>query len=154
VYAHGGQNEAMTGRVPDAHAAIAQARTCYDHLAGRLGVGVTEGMIRAGLLRHRAGRPGQAGDLAVTDAGLAWLTGTLGVDEASLHRTRRPLARTCLDWTERRPHLAGAAGAAVCRRFLERGWVVRVDGSRAVSLTPAGAVALPGLLDVDPATWA
>jgi hypothetical protein len=132
-------------RTTGARATFVQARTCYDHLAGRLGVEVTDAMTGAGLLR-------QDGGFALTEAGLAWLTTRLGVDPAALRRTRRPLARACLDLTERRPHLAGAAGAAVCRTFLERGWVVRAGSGRAVSLTPAGGRALRRLLPIDTVT--
>jgi DNA-binding transcriptional ArsR family regulator len=132
-------------RVATANAALARGRTCYDHLAGRLGVAVTGAMTATGLLRQDAG-------FALTDAGLAWLSGPLGADPATWQTSRRPLARACLDWTERRSHLAGVAGAVVCRRFLERGWVARVGSGRAVRLTPTGRAVLPELLNLDPAT--
>ncbi|HEX5597552.1 MAG TPA: winged helix-turn-helix domain-containing protein, partial [Micromonosporaceae bacterium] len=70
-------------------AALARARTCYDHLAGRLGVEITEGMTRTGLLQQSTG-------FALTDDGMAWLTERLGADPADLRRTRRPLVRPCL----------------------------------------------------------
>ncbi|MEY9811171.1 hypothetical protein RKD21_001428 [Streptomyces albogriseolus] len=66
-------------------------------------------------------------------------------------RGRRPLARACLDWTERRPHLAGAAGAALCRHLLERGWCVRIGSGRAVKVTGTGEQALTDLLGIDTA---
>jgi DNA-binding transcriptional ArsR family regulator len=131
-----------TLRAATTSAALARARTCYDHLAGRLGVAVTDAMTRAGLLNQSDG-------VALTDAGLAWLTDAVGVDAAALRATRRPLARTCLDWTERRSHLAGAAGAAICRSMLERGWLRRIGSGRAVRVTPGGASALRDLLDLD-----
>ena len=134
-------------RVASASAALARARTCYDHLAGRLGVAVTDAMTRSGLLQQNAG-------VAVTDDGLAWLTGTLGVPEDELAQARRPLARACLDWTERRPHLAGVAGARVCERFLERRWVTRIGSGRALRVTPAGTTALRDLLGIDAASLA
>ena len=121
--------------------ALARARTCYDHLAGRLGVAITDAMTRSGLLD-------QTGGVALTDAGRAWLSGPLGVDPAALRTTRRPLVRLCIDWTERRPHLAGVVGATVCRCLLERGWVRRIGSGRAVRLTPSGQAALTGLLDL------
>jgi DNA-binding transcriptional ArsR family regulator len=130
-------------RAATASAALTRARTCYDHLAGRLGVAVTDAMTHAGLVS-------QAGGVAVTDAGIAWLTGTLGVDPAALTATRRPLARACVDWTERRPHLAGTAGARLCERFLANGWIAphrRV--SRSVLVTPDGEAALRDLLGID-----
>ncbi len=144
----------VAGPLPDAprtlraatvSAALARGRTCYDHLAGRLGVAVTEAMTGAGLLRQDAG-------CAVTDTGLAWLADALGADPVLWRRSRRPLARACLDWTERRPHLAGVAGAVVCQRLFDRGWLTRVGSGRAVRLTPAGRSALPTVLALDPAS--
>jgi hypothetical protein len=108
-------------------AAIRRSRTCYDHLAGELGVAITDAMLSRQLLADQPGLP-------LTEAGLRWLA-NLGVE---LPATRRPLTRSCLDWTERRPHLAGAAGAALCSRFLQAGWVRRIDTGRAVQLTAAG----------------
>lgn len=122
-------------------AALARARTCYDHLAGRLGVAITDAMTRSGLLD-------QTGGVALTDAGRAWLAGPVGVDPAALQTARRPLVRLCVDWTERRPHLAGSVGAAICRRLLERGWVRRIGSGRAVLVTPSGQAALLDLLDL------
>ncbi len=125
-------------------AALARGRTCYDHLAGRLGVAVTDAMTGAGLVE-------QSGGFGLTARGVTWLGSTLGVEPASLTATRRPLARGCLDWTERRPHLAGVAGARICQHFLDRGWIVRVASSRAVRVSPAGETALRELLGVDAA---
>ncbi|MFI9010079.1 ArsR/SmtB family transcription factor [Actinosynnema sp. NPDC053489] len=118
--------------------ALRRGRTCYDHLAGRLGVAITDAMTARGLL---------TGDLAVTDDGLAWLTAELAFAPPP---SRRPLARACLDWTERRSHLAGAAGAHVCAHLRERGWVRGIGTGRAVRLTPAGETALRDLLGVTP----
>jgi hypothetical protein len=122
--------------------ALARGRTCYDHLAGRLGVAVLDAMADRDLVDTRRG-------LAVTDAGLRWLH-DLGVDTAALERSSRPLARTCIDWTERRPHLAGAAGAGLCDRLLVTGWVERTSG-RAVRVTDPGHRALRRLLGLRPA---
>ncbi len=77
----------------------------------------------------------------LTPAGLEWLR-DLGADPEALRAARRPLVRTCLDWTERRPHLAGAAGAAICERFFAAGWLERIGSGRAVRLTPVGETAL------------
>ncbi len=66
-------------------------------------------------------------------------------------RGRRPLARACLDWTERRPHLAGVAGAALCRYALDAGWCVRIGSERAVKVTPSGARVLSELLGIQAA---
>ncbi|MFI5909009.1 ArsR/SmtB family transcription factor [Dactylosporangium sp. NPDC051541] len=129
-------------RQATAAAAMKRARTCYDHLAGELGVAVADAMTARGLLNQRSG-------FALTDAGLAWLTAEAGVDAARLQGRRRPLARGCLDWTERRPHLAGVAGAQLCARFLERRWVVRIGSTRAVKVTPEGRSGLRALLGID-----
>ncbi|MFJ5849974.1 ArsR/SmtB family transcription factor [Streptomyces sp. NPDC092903] len=125
-----------------ADSALARGRTCYDHLAGRLGLAVTDAMTARGLLRQDTG-------FALTDAGLDWF-GALGIGLET--RSRRPLVRGCLDWTERRPHLAGAAGAALCRHVLESGWCVRIGSGRAVRATPDGERALAARLGIDPAT--
>ena len=107
------------------------ARTCYDHLAGRLGVLVTDAMVRRRLLKPR-GR-----DFLLTAPGER-LLGRLGVDVGKARRERRAFARQCLDWSERRPHLAGALGAAVARRCLDLRWVHPVAEERTLALTPQG----------------
>lgn len=114
--------------------ALARARTCYDHLAGTLGVAITEAMTRRGLLDWEHG-------LALTSDGEAWFT-ELGIKVKVPPATRRPLVRPCLDWTERRPHLAGAAGAALCAHAFENGWITRIGSGRAVALTDVGRSAL------------
>jgi DNA-binding transcriptional ArsR family regulator len=108
------------------------ARTCYDHLAGALGVALFEALQRQRLL---------TGELEVTKRGAKRL-GQLGIDIEELAGRRRPLARRCLDWTERRHHLAGALGAALTKRFLELGWIERLPTSRAVRVTKEGRRAL------------
>ncbi len=115
--------------------ALARARTCYDHLAGRLGVRITEAMTEAGLLD-------QASGLALTEDGRRWLLVQLGVDVAAITTSCRPIARSCLDWTERRPHLGGLAGAAICERFFAQGWISRIGSTRAVKVSPDGERAL------------
>lgn len=129
--------------------ALARGRTCYDHLAGRLGVAITDAMTGRGLLA--VGIQTEDGGFALTDDGLGWLTGALGADPADLRSTRRPLARACLDWTERRSHLAGVAGAYICEHFRAREWIRRIGSDRAVRLTPAGESALRDLLGLDAA---
>ncbi|MFJ2830939.1 ArsR/SmtB family transcription factor [Streptomyces sp. NPDC087263] len=128
-----------TLRQSGAGSAMARARTCYDHLAGRLGITLTDALTSRGLLRQDTG-------FALTDAGLRWFD-TAGID---LDRTgRRPLARACLDWTERRPHLAGTAGAALCRHALDARWCVRIGSERAVKVTSEGERAFTDLLGVE-----
>jgi DNA-binding transcriptional ArsR family regulator len=113
---------------------IRAARTCYDHLAGQVGVLLLEGLQREGIV--------EVGDseAELTPAGCKRLE-RLGVDLAP---TRRPLTRLCLDWTERRYHLAGALGAALTRRFFELGWIERANG-RAVHVTTSGRRGLGSL---------
>ncbi|MER5196720.1 ArsR/SmtB family transcription factor [Streptomyces sp. NPDC002755] len=184
-----------TLRAASAGSAMARGRTCYDHLAGRLGIAVTDALTAHGLLSAASepeGRTGGAGTKAtavpaaqaaataaatagldasrpttpaasaaptaptreratgflLTEAGLRWFEGNgIALDRA----TRRPLARACLDWTERRPHLAGAAGAALCRHALDAGWCVRIGSERAVKVTVAGERALAELLGIEAA---
>ncbi|MFG2100224.1 ArsR/SmtB family transcription factor [Micromonospora echinaurantiaca] len=131
----GAARPARSLRAVRADAALAYARTCYDHLAGRLGVLLRDTMLARGLLDERAG-------LTLTPAGRDWLG---GLDVPVAAPGRRPLLRDCLDWTERRPHLAGTLGAALCGRLFDLGWLTRGAG-RAVRLTPAGAPALAGAL--------
>jgi DNA-binding transcriptional ArsR family regulator len=136
---------AKTLRSTTASAALARGRTCYDHFAGRLGVAITDAMTSRGLLTQTDG-------FTVTEAGLHWLTSQLGADLATLRTTKRPLGRPCLDWTERRTHLAGTAGAHLCRHFQAQGWVRRVGTTRAVRVTPTGETALHDLLGLEPET--
>lgn len=124
-------------RAATAGQALARGRTCYDHLAGALGVALTEAMARDELLDVTAG-------FALTPSGLVWMTDKLGATLVT--GGHRPLARGCLDWTERRQHLAGVAGAALCQTLLARGWTARIGTGRAIRVTPAGADALTDLL--------
>lgn len=127
-------------RAVSAHTALRRGRTCYDHLAGHLGVALTHGLVGRGMLTD---------DLAATDAGQAWLLAEFGVDPAG--PGRRPLTRACLDWTERTPHVAGRLGAAICDAAFARGWVVRVGDTRAVRTTAEGDTAMLRLFGVVPA---
>ncbi|MFF3318574.1 ArsR/SmtB family transcription factor [Streptomyces sp. NPDC003035] len=120
--------------------AMARGRTCYDHLAGRLGIAITEAMTGRGLLRQDTG-------FALTDRGVAWF-GERGIPLTA--SGRRPVARGCLDRTERKPHLAGIAGAALCAHALDSGWCVRIGSERAVKVTPEGEDALHRVLGIDP----
>jgi len=113
-------------------AALAQARTCYDHLAGQAGVALLDALLAGGVLARK-----DPAVLEVTAAGEATLA-AFGVNAASLRHSRRRFAGACLDWTERRPHLNGALGAAITARLLELGWIERGARRRAVRVTPAG----------------
>ncbi|RII20655.1 HTH-type transcriptional regulator CmtR [Streptomyces sp. YIM 130001] len=109
---------------------LAAARLCYDHLAGRLGIALADAWTAQGWLADREA-------LALTAAGTEGLRG-IGVDVDEAIAARRPTTRVCLDWTERRDHLAGALGAAVGRRFLAAEWVVRHRSGRGLDVTAAG----------------
>lgn len=121
-------------------AALRTARTCYDHLAGRLGVAITGHLLdeKAVVFEDDAA----AG--YVTDRAAQVLQG-LGIDPQAMAGKgagRRPQCRPCLDWSERRMHLAGRLGALICQHCLDSGWLLRGAGTRALSITPRGAVAL------------
>ena len=117
--------------------ALRRARTCYDHLAGRLGVALTDALVANGHVEVQD----EAG--LITDAGARFFAKSgIMLPEATKGRlVSRPLCRMCLDWSERRPHLAGRLGAAICRHGFEAGWLRRVEGTRAVAVTPKGDMA-------------
>ncbi len=111
--------------------AMRDARSCYDHLAGRIAVALFERWIAQGVLRWR----GEA--VHLTARGRQFLTGR-GIAMATLEGHKRPLCRTCVDWSERRHHLGGALGAAVLAYALDEGWADRGPASRAVRFSAAG----------------
>jgi DNA-binding transcriptional ArsR family regulator len=113
---------------------LTRARLCYDHLAGRLGVALTEAMVVSGWV--------DADATTLTPAGVDHLV-LQGIDVAELRTRRRPLVRPCPDWTERRPHLAGSVGAAIATDLLRRRWVVRHAAGRGLRITAEGAAGLP-----------
>jgi DNA-binding transcriptional ArsR family regulator len=116
---------------PGPKSPIEIARTCYNHLAGSLGVQMTQAMVVRGLLRE-VGR-----DYQMVRRGEQWFSG-FGIDVAALRKSGRVFARQCLDWSERRNHLAGALGSAWADHLFECGWVERVQKSRAVRVTELG----------------
>jgi len=118
------------GQCPEALALYA-ARTCYRHLAGKLGVALADALLREGWLAE------DDGGYRVSPEGETFLGG-LGIEVAVLRRRGRAVARRCLDWSERRPHVAGPLGAALADLALDRDWVRRQRGTRAVLLTPLG----------------
>ena len=115
--------------------ALAQARTCYDHLAGRAGVALFDAFLEEGILT--GGGTGKAAAYQVTDGGADKLA-EFGVNVAEVRQSRRRFAGACLDWTQRRPHLNGALGAAVTARLLQLGWIERGPSGRAVRVTEPG----------------
>ena len=119
-------------QIPAAARDLRFARCCYDHLAGRLGVALTERLLRP---RNTVLRD-------------------LGIDLAALESSRRPLFRCCTDWTERRPHVAGALGAALLRRYKDERWLADVEESRKLVVTPAGKSAFSRLFDLPSAFFA
>ena len=118
--------------------ALRKARVCYDHLAGELGVAIYE------RLQGRRAFENTAAGIELSTAGRQLLD-AFGVDVASMDKQRRVPCRVCMDWSERRHHLAGAVGAAVLNRILELHWAVRDRRSRVVHLRPAGERALQKL---------
>jgi DNA-binding transcriptional ArsR family regulator len=111
--------------------ALSAARICYDHLAGRLSVDLTDSFV--------------AREYVVLDDGAAEITtagdrffAEFGIELPTLRSARRHLCRLCLDWTERRPHIAGAVGAAMTKRYFDLGWMERMRSSHAVLVTPLG----------------
>jgi DNA-binding transcriptional ArsR family regulator len=122
--------------------ALRDARMCYDHLAGRLGVSLCDLMLRRDYVVLVDG----GGEL--TDAGARFLTG-LGVHLEQARAARRRYCRSCIDWTERRPHISGAVGAGLAEAFLERGWIARIPDSRALTITAGGRTKLAELGIVD-----
>jgi DNA-binding transcriptional ArsR family regulator len=118
--------------------AMRKARVCYDHLAGDLGVALFDN------LKH-AGHIGLAdGELEITEAGAEFLQAT-GITLKQKPGSRRPQCRACLDWSERREHLAGAAGAAILQHIIERGWARRDPESRAILFSASGEMAFQGI---------
>ncbi|MEP3439592.1 MAG: winged helix-turn-helix domain-containing protein [Hoeflea sp.] len=111
--------------------ALRKARVCYNHLAGELGVALYDGLLATGFLAEKDGEP------ALTQAGRDRMT-EFGIDMAALESQRRPLCRSCLDWSARRTHLAGSLGQGLLSRFEELGWAACEPGSRVVRFTLPG----------------
>jgi DNA-binding transcriptional ArsR family regulator len=128
--ANGNESHTLNARL--ANSDIRMARSCYDHLAGVVAVDLTRRMESAGAIRacseweYGLGRNGEN------------FFGSLGVNLDAVRRGRRAFARRCLDWTERKPHLAGALGAAFFMRLVDLGWVARKRDSRVVRVTHLG----------------
>ena len=111
--------------------ALRKARVCYDHLAGELGVAAYESLLHQHVVQ--VSREG----LRITDSGTDWFA-RIGVDTVEVARQRRTFCRACLDWSERRHHLAGALGAALLSRFYDLRWASPDKNSRAIRFTPSG----------------
>lgn len=115
--------------------ALSMARLCYDHLAGKVGVAILEALLSDKWLQPSDGA------FAASAKGTAGF-GHLGIDVDLLRSIPRPLARGCMDWTERRPHLAGALGASVATALLDQKWLERRQQGRGLRITPAGSAQL------------
>jgi len=118
---------------------LRNARTCYSHLAGRLGVALADALVAERWLEEdgRSYRLTATGGRALR---------ALGIDARG--RREQPAARRCVDWTERRPHIAGPIGTALATLALDRGWIRRVRGTRAVVVTAAGRTQLQKIFHV------
>jgi hypothetical protein len=122
--------------------ALSAARICYDHLAGRLSVDLTDALVA----RKYVVLDEEAAE--ITTAGARFLS-KFGIELPPRRSTRRHFCRLCLDWTERRPHLAGAVGAAITKRYFDLGWMERMKRSHAVIVTPLGRRGLQETFGVD-----
>jgi len=122
--------------------ALRFARTCYDHLAGQLGVAIADALVAHGhvILAEDGGE--------VTEAGARFLS-AFGADLTAPSRSRRLFCRPCLDWSERRDHIAGRVGTAIWRRCLDLNWLTRERDTRTVHLTAAGRIGLADAFGLD-----
>ncbi|MEK8216945.1 MULTISPECIES: ArsR/SmtB family transcription factor [unclassified Paenibacillus] len=111
--------------------ALRYARTCYDHLAGSIGVQLTNALLRAGILRE------DKEGFAVTEEGEDFFA-SFQIDVEQVKKKRRSFSHKCLDWSERRHHLAGALGSALLEKLLEVNWVQRLPNTRAIKITSEG----------------
>jgi DNA-binding transcriptional ArsR family regulator len=136
--------------------ALAEARTCYDHLAGRAGVALLEALLDHGLLNRENSKSLGRTDptdsastrFAVTGAGARTLA-SFGLNVAEIRRSRRNFAGECIDWTQRRGHLNGALAAAITAKLFELGWIARGARRRSVLITAAGAQGLADTFGLD-----
>lgn len=110
---------------------LRKARICYNHLAGEMGVLMFDGLVGRGALAAAGD------DVALTPAGQRFVE-ELGIDLSEIARGRRPLCKSCLDWSSRRTHLAGALGTALLAQIYARGWAARREGSRVIEFSPRG----------------
>ena len=110
---------------------IEYCRSCYDHLAGTVGVSLTDSLLRHDLILKKDS------DFDVSEKGAAWFE-NLGINIAALRKQKRVFAKSCLDWSERRHHLAGLLGAAMLTIMLDKGWLRKTQGSRALIVTAKG----------------
>jgi hypothetical protein len=114
---------------------LREARFCYDHLAGRLAIRITQALHTRGLIVRRDA------EFLPTRRGERWFA-TFGIDLPAIEHSRRKIAPACMDWSERKDHIGGAIGAALAHVLLDAKWIKRQPDSRAVAVTPSGRTAL------------
>lgn len=121
---------------------LQDARTCYDHLAGKLGVNLTESMVNSGYINK------EQNEYVVTPDGVVFFT-QFGLDIEKLKTKRRSFSHACLDWSERRHHLAGALGHGLLTHFLNLEWITRVPSIRAIKVTEKGRKGFKHIFHID-----
>ncbi|EJR64315.1 hypothetical protein IIO_01931 [Bacillus cereus VD115] len=121
---------------------VRYARTCYDHLAGKLGVEIAEKLLVREFITLKDG------EYIVTEQGKGWFL-NFGINIEKAETKRRVFAKPCLDWSERRYHISGWLGSEIAKLFFEQGWITKTDKSRAVHLTKKGVKLLENQLDID-----
>jgi hypothetical protein len=134
--------EVSSLRESTARERLARARTCYDHLAGRLGVSIADALIKRGALLA------EDGNYVVTGLGVEQLS-SIGIEVEDLRKTKRALVLACSDWTERRLHLGGSLASELRKSFLDSEWIRTSRGSRAVTITEAGLSAFRRYLGLE-----
>lgn len=129
-------------RQSDTLEGVRYARTCYDHLAGKLGVDVTQALVTKGFIQT------EGKEYVITRKGEDWFQ-SIGIDVHRLKAGRRVFCRQCLDWSERRYHMSGAVGAALAAKLFELAWITKTSSSRAVLITEQGKKELKRVLDLE-----
>jgi DNA-binding transcriptional ArsR family regulator len=134
------QNKRIAAAPPDE---ITHARTCYDHLAGKVGVAVTHAMLDKKIIRPR-----EKNKYEVTATGEKWFA-SFNIDIGELKNMKRSFAHPCLDWSERKHHVAGALGSALLTMMLEKDWIRKKRNTRALLITPKGQIAFREKLAIE-----
>ncbi|CAI6082321.1 hypothetical protein PAECIP112173_03520 [Paenibacillus sp. JJ-100] len=125
---------------------LSYARTCYSHLAGKLGTSLCEAFLKRGYLSEQENNA-HSKEFLITEEGEQWFT-TFGIQLQLKPGSRRAIARKCLDWSERRHHVSGLLGDQLVHRLLELNWIRQKSGSRAVEVTETGKSGLYDVLDI------
>jgi DNA-binding transcriptional ArsR family regulator len=131
-------NLVSQGEISDS-SRIKYCRTCYDHLAGEVGVAITDKLLSRKIIaaNHK--------DFTISKSGVKWFD-RLEISIPELTQSKRALARKCLDWSEKRPHISGAVGAALANKLFDLKWLQRNKNSRIVLVTPLGQKKIYDLL--------